>query len=64
MSTMWPRCPCGLTGWRYYQANGPSGWRCWCGAHRPDRVEAAPAAVVDVELPAGQLELFPVGSTE
>jgi len=55
MRTDWPRCGCGHTGWRYLTAEG-SGWRCWCGKHRPDRPLAH--APVDVELPAGQLELF------
>lgn len=33
---------------RYYLADGRTGWKCWCGHHRPDQPEQP---VEDVELP-------------
>lgn len=58
MSALWPRCACGAAGWRYLTAAG-SGWRCWCGAHRPDQPRTEARVV---QLPA-QLELFDLEET-
>lgn len=47
-STYWPICGCGApNGWRYYLADGRSGWRCDCGRHEPDQIETEKT----VELP-------------
>ena len=56
MSAEWPRCDrCGRGGWRYLTAHGRTGWRCWCGAHRPDQIDTV--AVDDVQLPLFDLEV-------
>jgi len=54
VSALWSRCDCGSAGWRYLTADGRSGWRCWCGAHRPDR----PEFQLELELEEVQLPLF------
>lgn len=51
MSKHWPVCPCGApNGWRYYLADGRSGWRCDCGAHKPDQIETQ----MTLELPESE----------
>lgn len=52
MSAYWPTCRCGRpNGWRYYLADGTSGWRCLCGAHKPDKIQIPIEDTVTVELP-------------
>lgn len=54
MSTYWPACGCGRpNGWRYYTADGRSGWRCDCGAHKPDKIEIEDTETVELPEEVG-----------